>query len=157
MNQKNSNKYLILSIVLILLACIRFEYRTDRWEFSIPGLQGGIVIIAIVGLVLVFRILNAVQDVCVARGLIESRVSSQYDLLIPVAFVAVIFHGRWTGDLIEGMDGETVYQWEFAWSDPRYAMPFLGALLVVVFLLRVQALLKAIKAHTKEAADTSVK
>lgn len=159
MKQNHSTRYLILSIVLILLACIRYEYRTDQWELSTPGLQGGIGILAIIGLVLVFRIFSVVQDVCLAHGLIESRISSKYDLLIPIALVAVMFYGHWTGDLVEGMDGEEVYQWEFAWSDPEYAGPFLAALLVVVLLLRVQTLLRAIKSQAKERgeSETSVK
>lgn len=147
-----STRYLLIWIVLILLACIRYEYRTPQWEFYTPGLRVGFGVLVIIGIVLLFRVLKAARNACIERGLNVSRIPNWYYRLIPFAVLAVAFQWHSVGDPIVGMEGTQVDQWRFDWSDPHYAGPFLGTLLVVVLLLRIQAFLKAIEAHAKEGA-----
>jgi hypothetical protein len=146
MRQKSTGR-LILAIILVLLACIRFEYRTPEWEVRLPGLQLGVLILAIVTVVLLYRIFHSTQQECLERGLIDAPVKSQYNILIPLTLVAVAIKGVWYGDRIESMDGDEVYQWEIAWSDPTYDVPFFAGVVVLVLILRIRALFKAIEDH----------
>lgn len=145
--KSSSTGFPFISIILILIACIHYDYRTPRWEFYMPGLPGGILVLSIIGVALLFRIFNLLQDVCIARGLITARVQSRYEVLLPVGILAVLIKWHAFGDLVEGMEGEQVYQWEFHWSDPKLDAPFIAALIAVVLLLRVRALLYAIQGH----------
>jgi hypothetical protein len=136
-------KYPIGAIALLLVACIKFEYQTATWSIYGPGLAGGVVVLAVIAMVLLFRIYNAAQDACVARGLLKSRVRSKYDLLIPVGILVVAIHGRWLGEPFHGA-GNSGYRWEFEWSDPSWAAPFIASLVGVVLLTRILNLFRAI-------------
>lgn len=136
--------YPIIAIALLLLACIKFEYQTANWSFSIPGLVGGLAVLAIIATFLLFRIFNAAQDACIARGIIPSRVRSKYDILIPIGIIAVCFQFRLLGAPFERNLGKSGYSWDFQWSDPKWNAIFLGALVGVVLLVRVLYLLRAI-------------
>jgi hypothetical protein len=134
----------LVSILLVLLACIHFEQNTPNTSTKISGLAGGIGWLALVAIVLVFRIFNAVHEACYRRGLIPQRLHFRYDVLIPVAIVAVAFQFRWQGQPIVNIEGKTVPEWYFQWSDPDYNVAFIGAVIGVVFLLRIFTLARAI-------------
>ena len=138
--------YPIGSIGLLLLACVRFEYHSQSlsWSVSSPGLSGGVAVLGIVAVVVLFRIFNAAQDACIARGLLGSRIQSRYDILIPIAIVLVAAQGRWYGAQVEYPSGQAGHQWELAWSDPGWAVPFIAALIGVVFLTRILVLVRAL-------------
>jgi len=134
--------YPIGAIALIALACIKFEYQTDTWSISSPGLAGGVVVLGIIAIVLLFRIFNAAQDVFIVRGLLPSRIRCKYDVLIPIGILAVAIYPRWVGEPFQGA-GKSGFRWEFAWSDSEWAAPFIGALVGVVFLTRIFYLFRA--------------
>jgi hypothetical protein len=139
-----SRDYPIVAIALLLLACVKFEYQTADSAFYLPGLVGGLAVLAIVATVLLFRIFNAAQDACVARGLIPSRIRSKYDILIPVGIVVAAFQFRWVGEPFHGAASKSPYRWEFQWSDPGCNLAFIAALIGVVLLIRILYLLRAI-------------
>ena len=128
---------------------MKFEYQTTFWSISSPGLAGGIVVLAIIAIVLLFRIFNAAQDACIARGLLHSRIRCTYDLLIPVGIVAVAIQLRWVGEPFHGA-GESGYRWLFAWSDPEWRVPFIASLVGVVLLIRVFYLIRAIAQESND-------
>jgi divalent metal cation (Fe/Co/Zn/Cd) transporter len=138
--------YPIGSIALLLLACVKFEYHSQPlgWSISSPGLVGGVAVLAIIVVVLLFRIFNAAQDACISRGLLRSRIDGKYDMLIPVAIFLVAVQARWFGTPMLLENGKSGYQWELTWSDPNWAVPFIGALVGVVLLTRVLNLFRAI-------------
>lgn len=141
--------YPIGAIALMLLACVKFEYQTDTWSINSSGLAAGLIVLAIIAIVLLFRIFNAAQDACIARGLLQTRVRSKYDLLIPVGILAVAIKGRWVGEPFHGA-GTSGYRWEFAWSDPHLDVPFIAVLVGVVFLIRIFYLFRAIAGKTND-------
>ena len=141
--------YPIGATALLLLACIKFEYQTDSWSVSSSGLGAGIIVLAIIAVVLLFRIYNAAQDACIARGLMKARVRCKYDFLIPAGILAVAIQGHWFGEPFHGA-GKSGHRWEFAWSDPTWAAPFIGALVGVVLLVRVFYLFRAIAQESND-------
>lgn len=140
--KKLVHDYPIGSIALILLACMKFEYQTATWSINSPGLAGGLFVLVILAIVLLFRIFNAAQDVCIARGFLPSRIRCKYDVLIPIAMVAAAIKVRWFGEPFHGAGGSG-HRWELAWSDSQWDAPFLGALVGVVLLVRIFYLFRA--------------
>jgi len=143
--------YPIAGIALLLLACVRFEYQTSSWAISSPGLAGGVAVLAIVAIVLLFRIFNAAQDACISRGLLRSRIQCKYDILIPIGTLAALINFRSTGEPFHGA-GKSGYRWEFARSDPGWAVPFLAGLIGVVLLVRVLHLVRAIAENPRRSS-----
>jgi hypothetical protein len=138
------NRYPFASIALILIACIRFEYNAANWRFFSPGLAGGLAVLAIVGIVVVFQIFNAAQEICLSKGLTQSRLRFKYDVLIPIAILAVVIKANWQGGDIQVMGDKQVPQWVFAWSDPHLDGAFILAVIGLALLLRILTLLRAI-------------
>jgi hypothetical protein len=97
-----------------------------------------------VGIVVVFQIFNAAQEICLSKGLIQSRLRFKYDVLIPIAILAVMVKGNWQGADIQGMGDKQVPQWVFAWSDPHLDGAFILAVIGLALLLRILTLLRAI-------------
>lgn len=141
--------YPIGALALLLLACVRFEYQTETWSVGSAGLAAGVVVLAIIAMVLVFRIFNAVQEFCIARRLLKARIRSKYDLLVPVGILAVLFQWRGLGEPFQGA-GKSGHRWEVVWSDPAWMFPFIGALAGVVLLLRVFLLFRALAQEANE-------
>ena len=137
-------RYPIVAIVLLLLTCVHFEYQTPRGNLLVPGLANGLAVLAIIAVVLLYRIYKAIQQACIAHGIDPSIGRTKYDILIPIAIVAVIIHYRSVGGSLPGERGKAEYHWVFQWSDPELAIPLLAALVGVVFLLRVLHRVRAI-------------
>lgn len=153
--QKLIHDYPLGAIALLLLACVKFEYRGDQWSYSAPGLGAGFLILVIIGIVLLLRIRNAAQEACLARGIDPSNVRSKYDILIPIGIVASLAHFNWVGPTIEDGGGKFHYLWEFEWSDWQWNLAFIGALVAVVLLIRVLYLLRAIGDTSARAGSAS--
>jgi hypothetical protein len=134
----------VVSIVLVLLACIHYEHNSHNERTTVPGLAGGIGCLIIIAIVLLFRIFNAAHETCYRRGLIPERLYFRYDVLIPIAIVASAWQFRWQGKPIVGIDGKEVPELLFQWSDPNLNVAFIGAVIGVVFLLRILALVRAV-------------
>src|SRR5215469_16100740 len=98
--------YPIGAIALLLLACVRFKYQSYGFTTGVPGLAGGFIVLAIVAIVMLFRIFNAAQDACISRGLLPSRIRCKYDLLIPIGILAVAIQARWYGPTVENEMGK---------------------------------------------------
>jgi hypothetical protein len=135
--------YPVVAAVLLLLTCIKLQYCEDNWSAGTLGLAAGFPVLLIIAIVLLFRIFNAAQDVCVARGLIPSRIHSKYDLLIPVGIVAML-HVRYKGVPFLSKTGEHLCHWDFQWGDPEWSGPFFVTLIGVVLLVRILYLLRSI-------------
>ena len=60
-------KYPVVAIVLLLLACVKFKYNRANWSFNAPGLLGGAIVLSIIGVVLLYRIFNGIQDVYISK------------------------------------------------------------------------------------------
>jgi hypothetical protein len=136
--------YPIGAIALLLLACVRFEYQTASWSINSPGLAGGLVVLGIIALVLLFRIFNAAQDACISRGLLHSRIHCKYDVLIPIGILAVFVQVRYCGERFRDGPGKSGFRWEFVWGDRDWSVPFFVALVGVVLLIRILYLVRAI-------------
>jgi hypothetical protein len=134
----------ILSIVLVLFACIHYEMNTPTSNVTLPGLAAGIAVLAVIAMVLSFRIFNAAHDACFRKGLIPERLHFRYDALIPVAIVAPAFKAYWQGPLVKGMSGKDVPQWIFQWSDSNNDAMFACSVIGIVLLIRILTLVRAI-------------
>jgi hypothetical protein len=134
----------VVSIILVLLAYIHFERNSQTSAVTIPGIAGGIVCLIVIAIVLLFRIFNAAHEACYRKGLIPERLHFRYDVLIPVAVVAAAIQARWQGKWIVGIYGKEVPEWIFEWGDPNLKVAFVGAVIGVVFLLRILALARAV-------------
>jgi len=148
--------YPISAVALLLLACVKYEYQTTDWSISIPGLAGGLVVLCIIAMVLLYRIFNAMQDVCISRGLLHTRIRCKYDALIPIGIILLFIHARWCGEPFQGGIGKSRYRWEFIWSDPDWAVPFLAALVGVVLLIRILYLFRAIARESNVKSTDSL-
>lgn len=135
-------------MALLLLACIKFEYQTDSWSVNSSGLGAGVIVLGIIAIVLLFRIYNAAQDACIARGFLKAKVRCKYDILIPLGILAVAIHANWHGEPFHGA-GESGFRWAFAWSDSAWDVPFIAALVGVVLLTRIFYLLRAIAQESR--------
>ncbi len=142
--QRIIRDYPVFSILLLLLACIRFEYNATTWSVNVPGLAGGLAVLGVIAVVLFFRIFNAVQDICIAKNLLSERLRFKYDILMLVSILAAGMGFRYLGPLTQGMAGHEVNQWVFQWSDSQLNVYFVGLVILVVFLLRVLTLERAI-------------
>ena len=139
--------YPITALILLLLACMKFEYNGLNWTVRSPGLPAGfalLIIFAVVMIYKIFKMFNAVQDVLVSRGIIPSRIRCKYDLLIPIGILAVCYQGRWMGDPFKSELGSSGYRWELIWGDYHWAAPFIFALVGVVLLFCAFELCRAI-------------
>jgi hypothetical protein len=134
----------LVSILLVLLACIHYERNSYNVTETLPGLEAGIDCLAIIAIVLLFRIFNAVHEACYRRGVIPERLRFRYDVLIPVAILAAGWQFHRQGTSIVNIDGKKVPETLFQWSNPKLNVAFIGAVIGVVFLLRVLALVRAI-------------
>lgn len=146
-------KYPLLPIALVLAACVRFEYHTDMCNVVIPGLAGGIVVLAIVAIVVLYRIFNAVERLCRAKSWLKGPVKFRYDILIPIGIAAVAFKGHWFGPPIEGIEGKT-RRWILQWSDSSLDVYFIVGLIGVVLMLRILELIRAIEMSTPARLET---
>jgi len=145
-------KYPVISILLLLAACVHFEENTANSSYSFYGLANGLAVLIIIGIVLFFRIFNAVERLCLSKGWLWNKLRYRYDILLPIGIAAAAFHYRSVGPMITGMDGKPAYQWQFDWSDSTLNGYFILALIIVVLLLRVLALIRAIEiTHRKNA------
>ena len=76
--RKFFHRYPVISILLVLLACVRFEYRTSSWQVEVPGLGGGVLVLCVLAVVLIFRIFKRVEEVCIRRGLLACPLRYKY-------------------------------------------------------------------------------
>ena len=139
--------YPITALILLLLACIKFEYNGATWTVSSPGLPAGFAVLVVLGVLMIyqiFKMFNTVQDVLISRGIIPSRIRCKYDLLIPLCILAVCNQGRWMGDPFKGGLGSSGYHWELIWGDSHWAVPFILALVGVILLFRIFELCRSI-------------
>lgn len=146
-------KYPVVCILLLLAACVHYEENTATSSSSFPGMFNGLAVLSVVGIVLVFRIFNAIESLSLAKGWLGSKPTYRYDILIPIGIVAAAFKWRSAGPMIMGMDGKPAYQWEFTWSDSTLNGYFVLALIAVVFLQRVVVLIRAIESTSRRALD----
>ena len=74
-------RYPVVSIALVLVACVRYEYHAESFSLVVPGLAGGIVVLGIVSIVLFYRIFNAVEKLLRTKGWLKQPLKHRYDVL----------------------------------------------------------------------------
>ncbi|QDU80376.1 hypothetical protein Pla110_21050 [Polystyrenella longa] len=134
----------LISIALIFLACIKFEYHTETSSFNVPGLAGGMLVIGILGIVLLFKIFNAVESYCMRRRWLRVKPYYRYDILIPVTILAVALHMRYVGPEIATKGEQQNLQWIFEWSDKDLSGHFVLSVIGIVLLLRILTLIRSL-------------
>jgi len=134
-------------ILLIVLACVKFQYHGRTFDLEYPGLVVGFLVMIVMGVVLLFRAFNALQDLFIARGRLTSRVVCKYDILLPLAIIAVALKGAWHAGTVTDAAGVEMPRFFFGWSDATWDVPFVAALVGLLFLVRVILLLRALAAH----------
>ncbi|GEM_PF-3202188 len=140
-----------ISIFLLLLACIHWEYHGETSSISLPGLSGGLVVLGIVALVVLYRIYKALKNVCATHGIDTKRFHSKYDVLIPIAVIPVLGHAIWYGPTAGShLQGGAEYRWTFEWGDSNWGAAFLVVLVSVVYLLRILAMLRALGGNQEQ-------
>lgn len=105
-----------LAVVLVLLGCVGFQWNTEHAQLTMPAIWTGVGVAMVVAVVLLYRIVGALERVCLDRGFVRAVPAPKYDVLLAVAFLAVLPHLYWDGELIVGTNGQSVPQWYFQWS-----------------------------------------
>ena len=151
--KKIFSRYPIFAIVLVLLACAEFHYNTATSQVAFPGSITGVLVMSIIAVVLFYRLFNAIQDLCVSKGLLASRIRCKYDILIPIGIIATLLGFYWQGKEITGMKGEQVPQWTFAWGQGEWEVLFIALLIGIVLLVKILLLLKELTAHSHRGSS----
>ena len=133
-----------------VLACIQFTYRTDGWEIRLPGLSGGIVVVVLVALIVLYRLSKRVASL---PGADATRITHRYDILFPIAVVSVAIKVSWIGPYITDMYREQSPQWELRWSDPRLDLFFLLCVLALIFALRIGDVVRSLESLAPEPVE----
>jgi hypothetical protein len=150
-------RYPLVEIALIMLFCVHFEYHTATWSVESPGLGGGLVILGIIGIVLAYQIVSAVEELCLKKGWMTAQSPYRYDLVVYVAIVAVLPNLRWFGPLTTDMFGNRVPEWEFGWVEGGKRLYFVLAVMAAMYLLRVLHLLQALNKTAAAASPKELK
>jgi len=143
MNNFRKN-YPVGSIICMLLSFIGFEYHTSNASIYLPGVVAGVIVMIVIIMILFYRIFDAVQTICITHGILQERVSSKYDILLPIGLVGILLQGQFFGEHFVNFRGEYVPKWTLRWSQPELVGQYIIALVAVVLLLRIKALLEAI-------------
>lgn len=154
MNSSKWNEFPIVSVLLLLLTCVRFEYNTETSSLKVYGLGLGIVVLAIVAIIIIFRVFFTVERLCQKKGWLTEHLHHRYDVLIPIGIAAVAVKAQWTwGPLVKSIDGQQVHQFMFQWSDATLDSYFIIGLIVVVLLVRALELIRGIEQSVKPSSD----
>jgi len=154
MLQKFRENYPIGAIILLLLSYINIDYHSasPAWSAHFPGTVAGIAVMCIIGFVLLYRIVDALHIIAIAKGYLPEKVRYKYDILLLIGFVAVIFQTELSStNMIQNFEGGMIPQWKFSWGRPKFMMYFIIALIVLVLLLRVTTVLSAIVRHAQNS------
>ena len=150
-------------LILALLVLIDFQYIAADGGVGTIRYQGeAIAIVAFVlGVIFItIGIFNRVQDMLIAQGKLDRRVSTPYDIFPLLLLIPYFIGFQFFGDRLETVpriaEGLEPYRWAFRWglaTEPAYAVPlmFLG-MLALIFLYRVMTLLTKLRNHYQEIA-----
>ena len=137
-------------LILLLLCSVNFVYNSESWQIGWPGLAGGLVALGVIGLILLYKLQKSLQELWVRKGLAPGKVKTKYDKLVPVAIVLSVFHWQWHGRRIEGIyPDELMFKWSLALGDPQWGIPFVLALIAVVFLYKIIVLTNGLLENSK--------
>lgn len=153
----NKGKRAILPVVWFLAACatlIRFEIGGEDSRFVFDGLGLGILVAVILAVVLVHRIFRKIEDILMAKGTIEKRVSTPYDFFPILLLILFPLGMQWFGELLPSAAarGEIVHRWVFQWGQNADKFLLYLAILGLILLYRVLRLLAAV-ARPEPAKD----
>lgn len=131
-------------LLLGVLCCVTFVYNGNGWQLDWHGMIMGLIALGVMGIVLMYRAYKSLQQLWLENGLSLRKVKKYDKWVVALVFLSML-HGRWEGRIIEGLrPNEMVPQWLFAWSDPTWQVPFLLALVAVLFLYKILVLTKGL-------------
>ena len=141
---KNHGSFPWIGALFILLACIQFEYHGDSWAFNSGGLPLGVGICAILSYIMLFQISRHFEEFCIANGWLPKAIDHRNDLLLPIAFLAVLPKIYYQSNELITYPGKEVPRWTFSWSHDGYDLKFIAAIGILVLLLRVRAIVRGL-------------
>ena len=142
-----------LPILWFFVAVLTLVYYERNWETGsklfFDGFGNGILLSIILAIALVIRIFRRVEDILIARGTIQHRVSTPYDIFPILLLLPFAFGGQWFGDKLPPTPlttatHEAVYQWVFKWGVNENKFLIYLAILGLIFLYRIHQLLAAV-------------
>jgi hypothetical protein len=141
----------VLWLLLPLLALIHFEYNAEGWNLYYRGTGTAIFALIILGAGLCIKIFNSVQDLYIAKGIIDKRISTPYDLLPFIIIFPFAIGFRFFGDLLQGPVGIPGYRWLFEWGESDYKWLIFLGILAVLFVYRINVLIRKVQEHYKHS------
>ncbi len=149
---KTNNKTPFFAIGMILLACIRYEYNALDSKFTYDGFYIGIIVIAVVSIILGFKLTTAWSRILLNKGVISNCPKHRFDILLPIGIIAASIGYTARGSLIKGIHDKMVPEWLFEWGSRTLNGYFLITLIAFVLLLRVYEIVNSIE---KESISNS--
>ncbi len=137
------------AIILVLIACIRYEYQTESSRTLFDGFSIGIAVISIIAIVIGFKITTAWAQILYQKKIISSIPRHPYDILLPIGIIAAAWGYSNQGKLIKGIDDSMTPQWIFEWGNRDLNGYFILSLIGLVLLLRIYAIVKFIELEDK--------
>lgn len=144
------NRDRIAIVALLLLTCIHFELNESASNYTssavFPGLGIGFIVLLITGIVLCYKIFNAVEVFCRTKGWLMKPLERRYDILLPFGIPAAMlkFENRWHTEGVDSIYGAVDQEWVFRWGDKAFDSAFIFALCAVVLLLRILELIRSL-------------
>jgi hypothetical protein len=143
-------------VAVSTLVCYERNWETGN-KFFFDGFGTGISLSIILAIALVIRIFWRVEDILIARGTIQHRVSTPYDMFPFPLLLLFGFGCQWFGDKLPPTPlttatHETVYQWVFKWGVNENKFWIYLAILGLIFLYRIHQLLAAVASRPTPSA-----
>jgi hypothetical protein len=149
MKRTQVNGVLVLSILFIVLASFHYETNEPTRSFLYDGAHSGIGILAIIGIVLLFKLTSLWADILANRERIARRPSFPFDWLILAAMLTNMIGYRASGEWFTGVEGKQVPSWLFDYGNCELKGEFVLSVIAIALLLRVYAIAKALLAATQ--------
>ena len=138
-----------LPVFWFLFACATLIYYERNWEkggkICFDGFGVGLFVSIILCIILCICIFRRIENILIARGSIQARISTPYDLFPILLLLPFFIHAQWFGRPISWPVPDVhTDEWVFKWGQNDYQMLVYLAILGLLFLYRVYRLLLAV-------------
>jgi hypothetical protein len=140
------NVILAVGIVLVVLASFHFEANGLTWCSTYDGAHTGSGVLAVIGIVLLFKLTSLWAGILAARGRIPKKPNFPFDWLILAAILTNVIGYRASGEWITGIEDKRVPAWLFDYGQCELKGEFILSVIAIALLLRVYAITKALHA-----------
>ena len=153
MKRRKENVVLVWGVPLIVLASFSVKTNSPTSSMTLDGACAGIVVLAIVGIVLLFKVTSLWADILARKGWITRKPNFPFDYLILPAILTHALGYTAQGEWTTGMRGQYVPSWVFEFGQRELSVAFILCVIAMALLLRVYAITKALLAATRSRAS----